>query len=260
MAGNIPDKCNDVFNEQNENFLFMDKNIDPQFNSKKSVKENPPIDSFMCDFCDDAINVLKKYDSQINTKMLSGPNKNFYKYDAKGIGAWSITEPILKYLIYTNLVDKYKMLPERDFYGDKRLLDLAIFYKDITEEEINDDNVGWTPDVAIEMKWAGTRKDGNLYIGWLNQIKKDIVKMNDLRDIENKYLMLFNMNYDLSKIVNPLMHIGTLYDSMDKRKFKGKTIKLVYSNCFQTMDVKEEVNGRFYIHLYKIEKRDNRVD
>lgn len=54
-------------------------------------------------------------------------------------------------------------------------------------------NVDRDPDIAIEMKWAGMMNDGNLYSGWLNQIKLDIEKMNKLISIENKYFMLFTL-------------------------------------------------------------------
>lgn len=141
----------------------------------------------------DAIEVLQNYDLQIRKKMLNGNNKNFYIYDAKGIGVYSITEPIIKFLIYTNLSDKYRMLSERTFYEDKKILDLALFYKHLSDDEIANLNVDWDPDIAIEMKWAGMMNDGNLYSGWLNQIKLDIEKMNKLISIENKYFMLFTL-------------------------------------------------------------------
>ncbi|MDD2482130.1 MAG: hypothetical protein PHC44_05690 [Lutispora sp.] len=163
------------------------------YKCKDCGAEISSIDAFMCHFCDDAIEVLQNYDLQIRKKMLNGNNKNFYIYDAKGIGVYSITEPIIKFLIYTNLSDKYRMLSERTFYEDKKILDLALFYKHLSDDEIANLNVDWDPDIAIEMKWAGMMNDGNLYSGWLNQIKLDIEKMNKLISIENKYFMLFTL-------------------------------------------------------------------
>lgn len=42
----------------------------------------------------------------------------------------------------------------------KKLLDSAIFFRELTKEEIEDKDKEWEPEIAVEMKWTGLKKDG----------------------------------------------------------------------------------------------------
>ena len=184
------------------------------------------------EFCDDCLFVLKEYDEKIREKIINGVCADFYNNDYKGIGLYSVTEPILKYLIFTNLLDKYFMWSEyAGYYENGQLLDMGIYFGD--EEEVE-------PNIAIEMKWTYITKEGYFYKNWENSIKTDLVKLHRCKKISNKYFMQFmmipvnhfNVGVDSDTLVKNLT--DQCNDIIDHRIMWKKSVHLVYRNSFQT--------------------------
>ena len=107
------------------------------------------VTKFMENFCSDALKELNSYDTKFRNRIIKGYklSKNFYQNYPKGLGIYSVSEPIIKWIIYTNLIDRYCMLPERKTRTGK-YLDLALYSK--PKPCWNNDS----PDIAVEMKWV----------------------------------------------------------------------------------------------------------
>ena len=89
------------------------------------------IDKFVIGFCKDCLSVLKDYDRLLHTNLQETKFPTFYKYDVKGVSVYSVTEPILKFIIFTSLCRKYQIWPEGGFYKGRELLDIALFSKPV---------------------------------------------------------------------------------------------------------------------------------
>lgn len=205
------------------------------------------IDKYVIQFCQDSLKVLKKYNNKINHNLSESEYKEFYKYDSKGVAIYSITEPILKFIIFSELCKKYQIWPEGNFYNGKKLLDIGLFSKTVKniEEEI-------APDIAIEMKWGGIKKNGEFATWSLKNLVSDIYKLNKECDIKNKYLMQFIVIHsDEMEIDNTLLK-QQLIQTIDKRKFRNRDIKFLYSGFFNTNGANENNKWKFSILLWKI--------
>lgn len=207
------------------------------------------MDQYVSAFCKDCMDVLKKHDEEIRNNLLTSEHASFYEYDRKGIGVGSITEPIVKFMIFGDLCKKYPIWPECSrYYGDSRkILDIALFAKDKAdlEEEVD-------PDVAIELKWAEFTKEGNFKKWSLDNCVEDLYKLHKMCEIPNKYVMQF-------AVADPLIQwrCDTLQQQIlgqfDKRKIKGKSIRFVFSDSFDTCGKNIEERRKFYVLLWKIE-------
>lgn len=152
-------------------------------------------ESNMKTFCADALNVLKKYDYGIRDRITNGRYTDFYSVDWKGIGIASTTEPVIKYIIYTSLLHKYRMWSElKDYYNDGKehgkLLDFGLYFG----RESNSSDTELYPNVAVEMKWTKLTNKGFFYANWLQSIKRDTAKLSRCNPeyIEaEKYFMQF---------------------------------------------------------------------
>jgi len=203
------------------------------------------IDKFVIEFSQKALDVVKDYDSNIHHNFKNSLYKKFYKYDNKGIFVYSITEPILKFLIFTELCKEYQIWPEGTFYEDSRkLLDFALFYK-----EIEDIDVEIEPEIAIEMKWGGIRTDGTFYSWSMHNLIADIEKLYNNSNVSNKYLMQFVALDKTKTKINKTVLKTQLQSNIDGRSLKGKEkIELIYSNYFKA----KGCNLNFTIVLWKM--------
>ena len=203
-------------------------------------------DKYITSFCKDCITVLQKHDAEIRENLLGSDHASFYKYDNKGIGLYSITEPILKFLIFADLCQKYQIWPEGTFYRGRNLLDIAMYSKKV--ENIDERKA---PDIAIEMKWADFTKSGMFFKWAMTNCIDDIYKIHKECDIENKYIMQF-VRCDEAINWHPHILRDQLLGEIDKRKIKGKQIEFVYSESFDTCGATVENKEKFYILIWKI--------
>ena len=156
---------------------------------KRKFKETDMNREFVHKFAKDAVFALQKHDSLLRIKLQRPEVKDFYYDEFEGIGIWSITEPILKYIIFSDLCDIYYMQSEYgDYYGSAEKLDLALFNNDNPRNKWENAQ----PDVAIEMKWTGFTKKGSFYSGWIKQLKSDVEKM-----LQSKNKMLTDISFSL---------------------------------------------------------------
>lgn len=219
-------------------------------------------ESNMTEFCYHALGALKKYDEDIKNRILKGNNSDFYSYDWKGIGIYSTIETILKYLIFINLLDKYRMWSEMsDYYKDSKedgkLLDLGLHFGDINDESHEE----LILNVAVEMKWTKLTQDGHFYSNWLPTIKRDITKLcrcNPEYKYAEKYFMQFlfveqdvftnqfeeKLRTQLTEQCNAII---------DRRTLKKRKIKLVFDDGFETLGRSDSDRYIFKILLWKID-------
>jgi len=212
-----------------------------------SKKNN--VEQFMVCFCQDALSELKTYDRKLRNKFIigekTGNTGGFYNDYPKGLSIYSITEPIIKWLIYTNLCDRYCMRTEfLTSYG--KYLDLALSLKP------NNDVL----DIAIEMKWAGFRKkDGKLYENSRLNMIDDAIKLYKM-DFSYKYLMQFAiLNTDEYKKIDFEATVEG-FDGIDKRKFRNSQLnpEPIFMNSFPTWDENKNTR-RFTMLVWEINKK-----
>lgn len=206
-------------------------------------------DQYVINFCKDCLEVLRKQDEELRNNLANSQYALFYKYDNKGINVYSITEPILKFFIFSSLCSKYQIWPEGNaFYKDKQLLDLALFSQRIEniDEEIE-------PDIAIEMKWADFTRAGRFYKWSIDNSVDDLYKLKKDCTVKNKYLMQFGRcNTEVEWKPDELLE--QLLNRFDKRKIRGKQIRYIFGDSFNTCN--SEINAdqrKFNILLWKIE-------
>lgn len=207
-------------------------------------------DQYVINFCKDCLEVLRKQDEEIREKLVTSQCASFYKYYNKGINVYSITEPILKFFIFSSLCGKYQIWPEvNEYYKGKQFLDFAMY----SQKNIDWDDADIEPDIAIEMKWADFTKKGRFYKWSIDNSIDDLCKLKKDCIVENKYLMQFgrcNMNVEW----NPDELLEQLMDNFDKRKIRGKQIRYIFGDSFNTYN--DDINAeqrKFNILLWKIE-------
>ena len=145
------------------------------------------VTELMKTFCSDALRELNSYDTKLRNRIVKGYelSKNFYQKYPKGLYIYSITEPIIKWIIYTNLIDKYCMLPEHKTSNGK-FLDLALYSK---SKPCIDKH---SPDIAIEMKWVSFKKNGTISENYRKGMVDDAIKLHKLgSEYDYKYIMQF---------------------------------------------------------------------
>lgn len=205
------------------------------------------VDEKFKEFCGDSLNVLKKYDEDIRNRIISGNVKEFYKLDHKGILLNSITEPILKYLIYSNLCNKYMMWSESPAYKTSEHLDLAIYL----EPTKSADNLIYSDkaEIAIEMKWGGICKNDTFNKWTIKTVTSDSIKLRKSK-IQNKYFMQF-ISSD-KQISNTA--IENITDQIYKY-IKSKRYKLSLENVFCDYFISHDSDDKeicFYIFAWKL--------
>ena len=202
-------------------------------------------DETMRAFIKDVKVVLQEKDAYIRNKFLNSPEVNgFYKDRGKGIATWSVTEPILKFIIFTELCDKYKMRPEDSTYKSSELLDLALFVDE--QDEINPAEIG------IEMKWAEFTKESLLTSGSLALLVEDFIKIKKSMTANN-YLMQFILHKN-SVEVNPLRLEQQINDTYDRRSFRYYAPQVIGIEQFPTWVSNEKDTKTFTLLLWKVEK------
>jgi len=216
---------------------------------EKHITKISNCDELIKKFCGDAISAIERYDRELLYRLDNKAVKEFNKGYWRGIGIYSITEPIIKWIIFSKLCHKYRMYPECSaFYSDKKLLDLAIYLKDEYDEK--------TPDIAIEMKWATFRVDGRPSSFWLNQMINDVTKLYQEKKSSNKYFIQFafmtreewfNMGTKIEKTINDFNN------SSKERKFKNGKISFLTKKRFITRNAADKPII-FAMLVWKIEK------
>lgn len=205
------------------------------------------VDEYAMVFCEDCLRVLKEYDEMLYNNLIQSQYPEFYRLDSKGIGVYSITEPILKFIIFSSLCKEYQLWPESPFYKGMKHLDLAM-----CSCRIEDINADIEPDIAIEMKWGGIKKSGEFNKWSLNFIIDDIIKMHKECEVPNKYIMQFVIIHNDETVIDKETLERQVYESIDKRKVRNREFSLLFSNYFNTKGSDDHIDRRFYILLWKI--------
>lgn len=103
------------------------------------------------------------------------------------------------------------------------------------------------------MKWADFTQEGRFYQWSIDNSVEDLYKLKKDCTVENKYLMQFgrcNVNVEW----NPDELLEQLMDNFDKRKIRGKQIRYIFGDSFNTYN--DDINAeqrKFNILLWKIE-------
>jgi len=202
-------------------------------------------DNIMKTFVRDVKRVLQEQDLHIRNKFLKSPAVDgFYKDRHKGIATWSTTEPILKYLIFTELCDKYKMRQEDRAYKGSKLLDLSLFIDEENE---------WEPaEIGIEMKWAALTKNSRMTAGSLQCFVEDFVKIKEAM-ATHKYLLQF-ATHDPCLEIHPENIEQQLLEVYNKLSFRYFSLKGLCVEQFSILGSKEDEPVMFSLLLWKVEK------
>jgi hypothetical protein len=196
-------------------------------------------------FVQDAKRVLEEHDIHVRNKFFrSSEVDGFYKDRYKGIATWSTNEPILKYILFTELCDKYKMRPEDRAYNGAKLLDLSLFV-----DERNESNQA---EIGIEMKWAAITNKSLMTAGSLQCFVDDFVKIKDAM-ATHKYLLQFAHHKPTVKI-DPIKIEQQIIEQKDKRAFRYFSTKIISIEQFLTRGSNEEEQIMFSILLWKVQK------
>lgn len=207
------------------------------------------IDSYLIDFCKDCLSALKEQDQVIKNNFESSIYKEYYKGFPKGLYVRSITEPILKFMIFSSLSRKHRMFPEdSDCYEGQQLLDLAI-YSPLMKGEVTTEYI---PDIAIEMKWGGLKSAGDFRQWSVNSVTEDVLKLHKNCLVENQCVMQFIVLQNDSATFDVKELRSQIISKIDKRKFRNKDIKLVFCDYFQTCGYSLEELWKFFIILWRI--------
>lgn len=201
------------------------------------------IDKFMQEFCKDSIRALRKEDKILKENFEKTRYKSFYSDFSKGIYFRSMTEPILKYIIFKELIKKHKMWPEAGwFYKDRSVLDLGIS----SPYNPNADDI-YSADVAIEMKWGGINKNGVLHTWSQSSLQSDIIKMINNCEIANKYFMQFIVIKKDEREIN----ITNIRKEV-KDKHEEINLRPIFCEHFKTLGIEPGEYWKFYIILWKV--------
>lgn len=205
-------------------------------------------DTLMTEFLRDAKTVLQEKDKYIRTKFLNSPEVDgFYKERAKGIATWSITEPILKFIIFTELCDKYKMRPEDCTYKNSELLDLALFVEEQNELEF--------AEIGIEMKWAALTKKSLLASRSLKSLKADFVKIKKSATAHN-YLLQFILHEPSIEVQLETLE-NQVASECDGRSLRYFAPAIVGIEQFSTWISNETDVQMFSLLLWKVQKKES---
>ncbi|MCR8644453.1 hypothetical protein NV379_17500 [Paenibacillus sp. N1-5-1-14] len=203
-------------------------------------------DTFMRTFLLDMKQALMNWDERIRAQYLSSPYKDtFYKDYYKGIGTWSVTEPIIKFLVYVELLPKYKIRPEDYAYSNKKILDLALYTK------LEDHS--YISEIGIELKWARFKKNGLMYQASLQSLINDFVKMKALAN-EHKYFIQHAIS-DLGIVLDIENLNQQVLQQTDGRLLRTYIPELIAIESFEIWGASRETKKNFNLCLWKIHRK-----
>lgn len=204
-------------------------------------------DKLVNQFFDDVKMILEKEDLCIRNKFIKSElASNFYKDRWKGIGTWSITEPIIKFIIFKELCDKYKIRPEDNAYNNSKFLDLAIYLDE--ENETNHAEIG------IELKWVSITKQSKMSSQSLQNFADDFVKIKNSKT-KNNYLMQFgfvdrDIEIDICKLENQVS------EEIDGRLLRKFVPMILAENDFTTWASNEYDLKKFILIMWKVVEKN----
>ena len=202
-------------------------------------------DDAAINFVRDVKQVLCEKDAYIRGKFLNSPELNgFYKDRYKGITTWSVTEPILKFIIITELCDKYKLLPEDRGYEGRQLLDLSLYIDE--QDERNHAEIG------IEMKWSALTKNSLMTSGSLECFVSDFIKIKKCMT-DHKYLLQF-VRHSPSIEIQPTKLEQQILDQYDNRSFRYFSTRVISVEQFPIWGANEAETETFSLLLWKVGK------
>lgn len=195
-------------------------------------------------FLDDCAEALKGRDVALRTKLLnSAYSKGFYNNFWKGLGIRSITEPIIKFLIFSELCSKYQIISEDNSYNDSKLLDLALYIEPIDYLDEQEAEVG------IELKWTKLTKNGRQYTRGIDSFLSDFNKM---KKASNRHKYIIQLAFAEKKIELNLTEfndqMSEIIDGRSIKKIRPNAIKIAY---FPTWDDSYETQN-FVMVLWKL--------
>ncbi|MDT3429259.1 hypothetical protein J2Z22_004860 [Paenibacillus forsythiae] len=209
---------------------------------RNQVNEERFIKSFLID----VKNSLIKWDELIRNNYMDSMYKdNFYKEYGKGLDTWSVTEPILKFLIYIELLKKYKIRPEDHAYNDNKMLDFAL-YTELTDH-------CYISEIGIELKWAVFTKKGLLNQRSLQTLINDFVKMKELKN-QYKYFIQHSIT-DQKVIVNQDILNKQILNDVDGRLMRKYIPRVISIESFEVWGSNEEIKKNFNLCLWAIQRR-----
>ena len=142
----------------------------------------------VAEFVRDAAEVLERHDERVYMNVLKSQHQDFYSEDWKGLGIGGVTEPIVRFLITSELCRKYRIWPEWQYRnGSKQRADIALFFGPPADKEGY-----WEPDAIIEMKWANFRRrdEPGSFNNWaIGALQGDLEKLRYTGTDGGKYVL-----------------------------------------------------------------------
>lgn len=228
---------------------FDKKCMDCGYSWNEAERKN--VDTYVKGFCRKAMIVLNKHDKIIADNLIHAENERFYQYDFKGLGFFSICERDIQQIIVTELCKYYPIWPEySEGYKNKQRLDIALEFKGKRDD---DDDV--EPDIAIELKWAGFKKEGQLYTNSLQSLVNDVLKMKRQCIIPNQYFIQFaitDYELDLGNQRTKNKFVKSVNYSFYKNQIKNSKLKLLHYENFNTLGKSQTELLKFNLLLWKI--------
>ena len=194
-------------------------------------------DKMMIDFVRECKKALKTYDKHIYEKLTKSKCRDFYDEEWKGIGIWGISEPILRFIISTELCGNYRIVPEYQYDdGSTCRADLVLYMDDDKyKEEL-------PPDIVIEMKWGNVRKKddpGTLSQWSINKLQEDLKKVRDHTDSEHNFILQVLFAPREIKL-NEKNLLKQIMNDLDGRTFRSFDISVVAVEQFNTHAIDKE--------------------
>ncbi|GMK41272.1 hypothetical protein PCCS19_43280 [Paenibacillus sp. CCS19] len=212
---------------------------------KVQDQEVPTINEFMQAFFQDFKDALVKWDLVIRDNFMSSDHKDtFYSNYGKGLDTWSITEPIIKFLAYTELCKVYKIRPEDHAYNDGRMLDYSVYIQSDDHDTISE--------IGIELKWGAFTRKGLQKSSSIRSLINDFVKMKELQN-DHKYFIQHSISsLELELQIEALNNQIT--DEVDGRLIRKWIPRLIDIKSFEIVGAMNEAK-RFNLLLWSVEKR-----
>lgn len=206
-------------------------------------------DKLMKEFVKKSKHALKDYDRLIYENIKKTEHKRFYEKEGKGLWVLGITEQVVRFLIYTQLCKKYRILPERQYENSRCRADLVIYMDD--EKSENEQ----PPDITVEIKWCEFRETyepGSLYKSSKNSFEEDLRKLRDLSESPNNYLLQIAfaprhlpIKDEIHKVNDKISgHITRYYD-----------VKPLTTEHFFTRSKTEKKDYSFWLICWKLVKK-----
>jgi len=208
-------------------------------------------DDFVKKFCKMAMVALEMHNKRIEYNLLNTRFQKFYRNDHKGLSLFGVCERDIQHIIVTELYRFFPIWPEYvGAYTNKQRLDVGLLF-----EAKPDENGDSEPDIAIELKWAGFKKDGQLAQYAQQALVDDVVKMKRNCIVKNKYFMQFSIT-DFSLGLRDGKAKQNLENDVnsriDRRQIKNHSLALQYYDYFTTLGKTAENRLYFNMVLWKI--------